>query len=71
MVTVAEAEQVVLNALTTLEEDEYQLVEMRFFEKRACKEIGEILNISEATAKMRLYRILERLKPVIEKRLEN
>ena len=65
-----ETEQVVLNALTTLEEDEYQLVEMRFFEKRAFKEIGEILNISEATAKMRLYRILERLKPVIEKRLE-
>ena len=66
-----ETEQVVLNALTTLEEDDYQLVEMRFFEKRAFKEIGEILNISEATAKMRLYRILERLKPVIEKRLEN
>lgn len=65
-----DVEQVVLGALTTLEEDDYQLVEMRFFEKRPFKEIGEILNISEATAKMRLYRILEKLKPIIERKLE-
>lgn len=66
-----ENEQAVLNALTTLEEDDYQIVEMRFFEKRAFKEIAEILNISEATAKMRLYRILEKLKPVVERKLKN
>jgi RNA polymerase sigma-70 factor (ECF subfamily) len=64
-------EQVLLEALTTLDEDDYQLVEMRFFEKRPFKEIGEILNISEPNAKMRLYRILEKLKPLIEKQLRN
>lgn len=64
-------EQVLLDALTTLDEDDYQLVEMRFFEKRPFKEIGEILNISEPNAKMRLYRILEKLKPLIEKQLRN
>lgn len=69
--TQEENEQAVLNALTTLEEEDYQMVEMRFFEKRAFKEIAEILNISEATAKMRLYRILERLKPVVEKKMKN
>jgi RNA polymerase sigma-70 factor (ECF subfamily) len=63
-------EQVVLNALTTLGEDEYQIIEMRFFEKRPFKEIGEILNISEATAKMRIYRILERIKPLVERGLK-
>jgi RNA polymerase sigma-70 factor (ECF subfamily) len=64
-----ELEKVLLEALTTLEEDDFQLVEMRFFEKRAFKEIGEILNITEANAKMKLYRILDKLKPVLEAKM--
>lgn len=64
-----EKENILLEALTGLEEDDFQLVEMRFFEKRAFKEIGEILNITEANAKMKLYRILDKLKPVLEKRI--
>jgi len=66
-----EREQIVVDALTTLEEDDFQLVEMRFFEKRSFKEIGEILEIAEATAKMRVYRILERLKPLVEHKVNN
>ncbi|MDB5281503.1 MAG: rpoE [Bacteroidota bacterium] len=62
-------ESALLNALTTLEEEDFGLVEMRFFEKRAFKEIAEILNITEANAKMKLYRILDKLKPIIEKTL--
>ena len=64
-----ERENAVPAALTGLQEDEFQLVEMRFFEARPFKEIAEILNISEANAKMRLYRILEKVKPVVEKTL--
>lgn len=63
-------EKILLEALTTLEEDDFQLVEMRFFEKRPFKEIGEILNISEANAKMKLYRILDKLKPILEAKLK-
>jgi RNA polymerase sigma-70 factor (ECF subfamily) len=48
-----------------LPEDDLQMVEMRFFEKRAFKEIAEILNITENNAKVRMYRILERLKKTI------
>jgi len=33
------------------------------------KEIGEILNITEANAKMKLYRILDKLKPILEKKI--
>lgn len=66
---VEEKERILLEALTTLEEEDFQLVEMRFFEKRAFKEIGEILNITEANAKMKLYRILDKLKPILEKKL--
>lgn len=45
-----------------LGEEDLQLIEMRFFEKRSFKEIAEILNITENNAKVKTYRILERLK---------
>jgi RNA polymerase sigma-70 factor, ECF subfamily len=48
-----------------LPEEDLQMVEMRFFEKRPFKEIAEILNITENNAKVRMYRILERLKKTI------
>jgi len=51
--------------ITELDADDLQLVELRFFEKRAFKEIGEIMNITENNAKVRMYRVLERLKKAI------
>ncbi len=65
----AEKEQAVMNALGNLEDDDLQIIEMRFFEKRSFKEIAEILDINEASAKMRVYRILDKLKPEIEKNI--
>ncbi|MCX6297430.1 MAG: sigma-70 family RNA polymerase sigma factor [Bacteroidetes bacterium] len=49
-----------------LPEDELQMIEMRFFEKRSFKEIGEILEITENNAKVKTYRILEKLKKIIK-----
>jgi RNA polymerase sigma-70 factor, ECF subfamily len=54
-----------LRVLPELPEDELQLVEMRYFEKRHFKEIGEILGITENNAKVRLYRILDKMKKKI------
>ncbi len=51
--------------IKTLPEEDLQLVELRFFEKRAFKEIAEILDITENNAKVRMYRVLERLKKTI------
>jgi RNA polymerase sigma-70 factor (ECF subfamily) len=48
-----------------LPEDDLHLIEMRFFEQRPFKEIAEILNITENNAKVRMYRVLERLKKTI------
>lgn len=62
-------ETALLDVLTTLPEEDFILIEMRFFEKRAFKEIAEILQSNEAAVKMRLYRILEKLKPELQKRL--
>jgi RNA polymerase sigma-70 factor (ECF subfamily) len=51
-----------------LPEDELQLIEMRFFEKRAFKEIAEIMMMTENNAKVKLYRILERIKKILTKK---
>jgi RNA polymerase sigma-70 factor (ECF subfamily) len=48
--------------ITELKEEDLQLVEMRFFERRPFKEIADILGITEVNAKVRMYRILEKLK---------
>jgi RNA polymerase sigma-70 factor (ECF subfamily) len=50
-----------------LDSDDLQMVEMRFFEKRPFKEIAEILNITEVNAKVRMYRIIEKLKKQLSK----
>lgn len=48
--------------LQALEEDELMIIELRFFEKRPFKEIADILGITENYAKVRTYRILEKMK---------
>ncbi len=53
--------------MISLEEEELQLIEMRYFEKRPFKEIADILNITETNAKVRMHRIIEKLKKHIIK----
>lgn len=55
----------IANAIALLPEVEMQLIEMRFFEKRSFKEIGDILNITENNAKVRLYRCLDKVKQLM------
>ncbi len=51
--------------ISRLPEEELQLIEMRFFEKRAFKEIGDILEITENNAKVKVYRVIDKLKKMI------
>lgn len=55
----------IVDIISMLPEEELQMIEMRFFEKRAFKEIGEILDMTENNAKVKTYRILEKLKKMI------
>jgi RNA polymerase sigma-70 factor (ECF subfamily) len=41
---------------------DFQLIEMRFFEKRPFSEIGELLDITENNAKVKAYRVIQKLK---------
>lgn len=48
--------------INNLEESQQEIIELRFFQSMSFKEIAAIYGISEANAKMRVYRILEKLK---------
>lgn len=48
--------------MSDLPEKSVQLLELRFFEKRSFREMGEILDISENNAKIRTYRVLNKLR---------
>jgi RNA polymerase sigma-70 factor (ECF subfamily) len=52
-------------ALSRLEADDLELLELRFFENRPFKEIAEILAITENNAKVRTYRTLDKLKKLL------
>jgi RNA polymerase sigma-70 factor (ECF subfamily) len=54
------------NALHRLKNEEMELIEMRFFEDRPFREIGEILEITENNAKVRTYRALDKLKTFLQ-----
>ena len=62
-----ENQKKLLIAIENLPLDQSQLIEMRFFEQISFREIGNIFEISEASAKMRVYRILEKLKKELGK----
>lgn len=51
-----------LKCLSLMKEEDMQLLELRFFERRSFKEIGEILEITENNAKVKSFRSLEKLK---------
>jgi len=54
----------ILKCLNSLKEGDVELIEMRFFEKRSYKEMGEILDIKENNAKVKTFRALDKLKQV-------
>ncbi|OFY87221.1 MAG: hypothetical protein A3F72_17120 [Bacteroidetes bacterium RIFCSPLOWO2_12_FULL_35_15] len=61
----SEAEQKMMLALKKLDNDDIQLIEFRFFEKRSFAEIGGIIGITENNAKVKVYRILDKLRTLM------
>lgn len=51
-----------LTGIQQLALEDVQYIELRFFEDRSFKEIGDIMNITENNAKVRTYRILDKIK---------
>lgn len=51
-----------IRILEDLPESDLQILELKFFEGKSFKDISSLLGIGESAAKMRTYRLLERLK---------
>ena len=62
-----ENRQLVMRLLSSLTPEEMQMMELRFFEKRPFAEVAEILGITENNAKVRTYRIIDKLKKLLDK----
>ena len=61
-----------IEAINGLKQEHQDLIELRFFQELSFKEIAEIYDITEANAKMRTYRILEKIgKMWVDKSWEN
>lgn len=56
-----EEQEKLIELLNGMEQEHLDLIELRFFQEMSFKEIADIYAISEANAKMRVYRILEKL----------
>lgn len=56
-----EDQERLIEAINGLQQEHQDLIELRFFQEMSFKEIAEIYDITEANAKMRTYRILEKI----------
>ena len=59
-------QELLIEALNKLPLELTELIEYRYFEKMSFKEIGEIKGISEGNAKIRVYRVIEKLKKILK-----
>lgn len=57
-----ETQEILIRLLNEMEQEQLDLIELRFFQELSFKEIAAIYTITEANAKMRVYRILEKLQ---------
>jgi RNA polymerase sigma-70 factor, ECF subfamily len=62
-------QEVMLETLHEMKPDEIEAIELRFFEDRPFSEVGFILGITENNAKVKVYRIVERLRKRLKEKL--
>ncbi|MEM7654630.1 MAG: sigma-70 family RNA polymerase sigma factor [Bacteroidota bacterium] len=58
--------QQMIQALPQLKDEDLQMVELRFFEQLPFRQIAEIYGITENNAKVRMYRILGKLRKLMD-----
>lgn len=55
-----------LQVIAKMSEDDVQMIELRFFEKRSFREIGEVLDITENNAKVKSHRVIKKMKKLFK-----
>jgi len=66
----SENRKLLLSILSQLDAVEVEVIELRFFEKRSFREIGEILDLTENNAKVKAHRIIKKMKKIYTKNHE-
>jgi len=61
-IEIEDDQEKIISILNSLKPEYTEIIELRFFMEYSFKEIAEFYSITEANAKMRLYRILEKVK---------
>lgn len=60
-----ENRRLLIEAMNELPIESTQLIELRFFEKHSFKDIGHMFGITEGNAKIKTYRVVEKLKKMV------
>lgn len=59
----------ILEQMHKMSETDIEILELRFFESKSFAEVAYIMEINEATAKMRTYRAIEKLRKLLKRRV--
>lgn len=59
-----EKRKMLLDIISQLKPQEIQMIEMRYFEKRSFREIGEIIELTENNAKVKTHRVINKMKKI-------
>ena len=62
--------QRMLSVMQALSPEEVEMIELRYFEKMPFREVADIYGITENNAKVRMYRILEKMKKLMTKHVQ-
>lgn len=62
----AQASKLLPQVLETLNPEELSIIEMKYFEGKSFREIGEILSLKESATKVRAHRIMKKLRNAIK-----
>lgn len=63
--------ELLLNILSQMEKEQQELIELRFFQKLSFREIGDMLEITEDNAKIKVYRVIEKMKSLFLEKYNN
>ncbi|MFC6859298.1 RNA polymerase sigma factor [Zunongwangia atlantica] len=66
-----ERKSAILSCINSLNEDDAFLLTLHYYEDQSVKEIAEIMNLSVANVKVKLYRSRKQLAVILKRRLSN
>lgn len=59
--------RILSKVIQLLKPEEVQLIELRYFEERSLREVGEIIGITENNAKVKVFRTIAKMKELFKK----